>query len=119
MRGGFPHEQRQNHCCQVGRRVAAAARIRQEREGDLKPPREVFESDLKWASQRISSRHAETVTEPGRLYVLQLNHARLPNTSATKEGGCALVQRGWIAHPLWRAAMPWNIYSLFGALVWT
>jgi hypothetical protein len=32
MRGGFPHEQRQNHCCQVGRRVAAAARIRQERE---------------------------------------------------------------------------------------
>ena len=66
--------------------------------GDLK--RKMFGSDLKGAIQRISFRHTKTLIEPSWLYVLQLNHARLPNTSATKEGDCGLVQRGWIAHPL-------------------
>ena len=67
------------------------------------------------------------ITDGCRPYVLRLSHARLPNISATKEGGCAAVQLGWFRHhsdsfrhhSSSRPAMPWDICSIFAAFVWT
>jgi hypothetical protein len=66
---------------------------------------------------RTLFRRKGNVTDRERLHVLRLNHAQLPNISATKEGGCAPVQVGWFRHPSSLcAAMPWN--SIFASSVW-
>jgi hypothetical protein len=68
---------------------------------------------------RTLFRRKGKVTDRERLHVLRLNHARLPNISATKEGGCAPVQLGWFRHhSSLCAAMPWNICPIFASSVW-